>query len=124
MLACFSGGFVSEEPSRRGWQGHVEQRSRAAYPAGARGDERRPDPGACEVGKTGRSEVAESEQHKSSGLAPALPVFAVDNFGFRRMHLQYGIPRHRQPKGPATDSLHLNHRVTPRLHTDEAGICG
>jgi hypothetical protein len=25
--------------------------------------------------------------------------------------------RHRQTKGSATDRLHLNHRVTPRLHT-------
>src|SRR5258708_38440028 len=24
--------------------------------------------------------------------------------------------RHRQPKGPATDKLSLNHRATPRLH--------
>ena len=24
--------------------------------------------------------------------------------------------RHRQPKGPATDKLPLNHRATPRLH--------
>src|SRR5262249_26194860 len=29
-----------------------------------------------------------------------------------------GLVRHRQPKGPATDRPHLNHRVTPRLHID------
>src|SRR5215813_2042630 len=27
-----------------------------------------------------------------------------------------GLVRHRQTKGSATDRLHLNHRVTPRLH--------
>jgi hypothetical protein len=26
------------------------------------------------------------------------------------------LERHRQPKGSETDRLHLNHRVTPRLH--------
>src|SRR5262245_51606895 len=29
------------------------------------------------------------------------------------------LVRHRQTKGSATDRLHLNHRVTPRLH-----MCG
>jgi hypothetical protein len=32
-----------------------------------------------------------------------------------------GASRHRLTKGPATDTLHLNHRATPRLHTNEIG---
>src|SRR5258708_33458585 len=31
------------------------------------------------------------------------------------------LVRHRQTKESATDRLHLNHRVTPRLHTTEKG---
>src|SRR6476660_10320954 len=33
-----------------------------------------------------------------------------------------GLVRHRQTQGSATDRLHLNHRATPRLHTN--GFCG
>ena len=65
---CPYGGFVSEEPGRRGWQGHVKQRSRAVYTAVGIGDERRPDPSACEVGQTGALEVAEPEQHECNGV--------------------------------------------------------
>jgi hypothetical protein len=57
--------FVSEEPGRRGWQGHVEQRSRAAYTAIEKAGEGRPGPSACEVGQTGAPELAEPEQHEA-----------------------------------------------------------
>ena len=32
------------------------------------------------------------------------------------------LVRHRQTKEPATDRLHLNHRVTPRLHTSSSFV--
>jgi len=35
-----------------------------------------------------------------------------------------GLVRHRQTKGPETDRPHLNHRVTPRLHTDVKQLAG
>ncbi len=62
------GYFVSEEPSRRGWQGYVKQCSRAVYTAIESGDERRPDPSACQVGKTGAPEMAEPEQHERNDI--------------------------------------------------------
>src|ERR1700739_1896800 len=34
-----------------------------------------------------------------------------------------GLVRHRQTKGSATDRLHLNHRATPRLHTNSSQYC-
>ena len=55
---CPYGGFVSQEPGGRGWQGYIEQRSRAVHAAVRPGDERRPHPGACEISQTGALEMA------------------------------------------------------------------
>ena len=62
-------GFISEEPGRRSWQGHVQQRSRAVYAAEVSADERRPDPSAREVGQTCALEAAEPEQHDCGDVA-------------------------------------------------------
>jgi hypothetical protein len=42
----------------------------------------------------------------------------LSTLGGRRVSLfMVQLVRHRQTKGSATARLHLNHRVTPRLHT-------
>ena len=100
---CPYGGFVSEEPSRRGWQGHVEQRSRAVYTAVGKADERRPDPSACEVGQTGAPEVAEPEQHECSGVTRFQDERIEYPWEAHRSERYRGDPRGCHPHGESRE---------------------
>ena len=67
------------------------------YTAKGRGDERRPDPSACEVGQTGAPEVAEPEQHECSDVTRFLDERIEIPWEARRSERYRGDPPGCQP---------------------------